>query len=382
MSFLPLASSFASFAIPGFRPGVVSLLIDGMLYEGWEQVEISRSVKEMAGQFNLDVSEKTSAGGAISSWRIREGDDCVVLYSGVPAVTGFVDVYSPKYDADTHSVKVQGRSKTADLVDSAAETEVENGEMREVSLEQMARKVAQAHGVGVKVEAEISDRFDVARVYPGETKHNLLERYARPSGVALTDDAEGNLRLLQVQDGAPVADLIEGVNILEGAATHRADNRHSDYQVKGQNHGSDQSFGRPVAEVEAKAKDAAVKRYRPFVLLNETKTRKSDAKRRCDWEAAARAGESTRAEVQVVGWFCKPGKLWTPGDKVLLVSPMLRVNRVLAIEAVRLKQSNNGTTADLALVPVEALNPKAGGGAASPDSDSSWGNSKPGSGAQ
>lgn len=382
MSFLPLPSAFTSFAIPGFRPGTVSLLVNGMLYEGWLSVEISRSVKQMAGEFSLDVSERWSGGGngpaALLGWRIKEGDACTVLYAGVPAVTGYVDVYQPHYDGTKHDVKIQGRSKTADLVDSSAETEVENGEMRETDLAQMARKVAKAHGITVKVDAEIADRFDVARVYPGETKHLFLERYARPSGVALTDDAEGALRLLQVQDGAPVSSLIEGVNILEGSATHRADNRHSDYHVKGQNHGRDESYGRPVSEVVARAKDAAVARYRPRVLVNETKTTKKDAQKRCDWEAAARAGESTKAEITVVDWFCAPGKLWTPGDKVMVVSPMLRLNRVLAIEGVRFKQDKGGTKTSLSLVPVEALNGKAGKSTASASgNDASWLNTKP-----
>lgn len=376
MSFVPLPSSFTTFAVPGFRPGTVSLLINGMLYEGWLEVEISRSVKEMAGQFSLDVSERWGGGtdgpAVLLGWRITEGDPCQVLYAGVPAVTGYVDVYQPHYTATSHTVKIQGRSKTQDMVDSSAETDVPNGEMRESDLAQMARKVAKPHGIDVVVDAEM-ERFDVARVIPGETKHQFLERYGRPSGVAMTDDAEGRLRLLQVKAGAPVATLTEGVNILEGSATHRADKRYSDYKVKGQNHGSDDEFGAPVAEVLAEAKDAAVKRYRPHVIINETKTRKSDAKKRCDWEAATRAGESTKAEVEVVDWFCAPGKLWTPGDLVMVTSPMLRLNRALAIESVRLKQGKDGTKASLSLVPPEALNPKTKGGKNGKDAGSGGG---------
>lgn len=384
MSFLPLASAFVNFAVPGFRPGKVSLLVNGTLYEGWKSVEISRSVKEMAGQFSLDVSERWSGGrdgpSTLQSWRIRPGDPCVVLYAGVPAVTGYVDTYSPDYDDKKHDVKIQGRSKTQDLVDSSAETDVENGEMREVSLDQVANKIAKPHGVTVKIEAKIKDRFDVVRVVPGETKHEFLERYARPGAVALTDDAEGNLRLLHVEHGGPIANLVEGVNILKASATLRADNRYSDYEVKGQDHGNDQRFGKEVAEVHAKVKDGAVKRYRPFVVNNETKTSRKDARNRAQWEGSARSGESTKAEVTVVDWFCGVGKLWTPGDKVLLVSPMLAINRVLAIEAVQFQQSDDsGTITNLTLVPVEALNPQAGGGSAagSEGSDAAWLSTKP-----
>lgn len=377
------------FALPGFRTDTVSLEIDGMLYEGWLSAEVTRSVKEMAGQFCLDVAERTSPGAAtaVSAFRIREGDACVVRYGGAPVLTGYVDVYSPKFDQGSHKVKVQGRSRTQDFVDSSAETEVDGGEMRDTQLVQMARRLARPHGITVKTVGRIDDRFDVARVVPGETKHEMLERYARPGAVALTDDADGALRLMRVEDGAAVAHLIEGVNITRGAATHRADNRYSDYAVKGQDHGDDTRYGRDVSEIEAKVKDGAVRRYRPFTLLNETKSTRDHARRRCAWECATRAGESVRAEVEVVGWMYAAGRLWMPGDRVHLTSAMLRVDRVLVVETVRLKQYGNGTLADLSLVPVEALNPdKATGrqsgsggedGLTTPNNDASWIATKP-----
>jgi prophage tail gpP-like protein len=350
-----------TFAMPGFSAGVVSLQVNGMLYEGWHSVSVSRSIKEMSGQFELDVADLASS-GLLRSWMasIREGDACKVLYSGIPVVTGHVDVCSPSFDASTHTVKVQGRSKTADIVDTSAEADIPNSEMRETSLDQLARKLAKPHSINVTVSAKINDRFDVLRVLAGETKHEMLERYARAGAVAITDDADGNLRLMHVTDGAVVASLTEGVNILSGGATHRADNRYSDYQVKGQNAGSDDRYGRPAAEVTAKAKDAAVKRYRPFTLLGDSKTTRSDAKRRSQWESATRAGESSRATVRVKGWCSAPGKLLMPGDLVFLASPMLRFNRTLAIESVNLTQSESGTIAELSLVPPEALNPSAG----------------------
>lgn len=355
----------AGIAAPGFQPGVVSLLVGGMLYEGWKKVEVSRSVKEMAGQFTLDVSERWTGGqgfgpASLMGWRIRPGDPCTVLYSGFPVLTGYVDTYCPRYTATTHDVRIQGRSKTQDLVDSSADPDVENGEMRDVGLDQMARKLASKHGVGVKVQAQLKGKFDVARVQPGETKHEMLERYARPGAVLLTDDEMGNLRLLHVM-GAGGGALIEGVNILEASATLRADNRYSDYEVKGQDHGSDQRSGREVSEITARAKDSAVKRYRPLVVRNETKTSKDNAKDRCDWESTSRAGESTRVDVTVVDWVFG-GKLWMPGRTVMLISPMLAINRLMAVESLSMTQGEDGTKTKLSLVPPEALRPSTGGG--------------------
>ncbi len=361
-------------------PGIVTLLDNGMLYEGWESVQITRSVKQMAGQFSLKVSERWTGGAdgpaSLLGWRIRPGDACVVAYDGLPVVTGYVDAYNPKYSATSHEVMIQGRSKTGDLCDCSAEADVPTGEQRDVTLDQVARKVASKYGIGVKVRADTREKFDVVRVQPGETVHELLERYARPGSVALTDDEQGNLVLLHVEDASGPA-LIEGVNILEASAVLRADNRYRDYEVKGQDHGTNGEYGRPVAQRSAKAQDGAVKRHRPFRMLNETKTGRQHSKSRAAWEASARAGESVRVEVKVVGWTSAPGKLWTPGETATVVSPMLALERSLAIETVRFSQDQSGTIATLSLVPPEALNPKSGGGAKGGKSDGQWTATKP-----
>lgn len=385
MTFLPAPQAFGAAAMADlarlpFSPGAVTLLVGGMLYTGWTDVEVRRSVKETSGQFTLHAEERWSAGAmgggpaALLEWRIRAGDPCQIFYMGVLVLTGHVDAYQPRYSSTHHSVTIQGRSKTGDLCDCSAE--IPNGEMRQASLDQVARTALKKYRIGLRVEADVKEPFDVVRVHPGETVHRFLERYARPGAVALTDDEKGDLRLLHVKDGAPVASLIEGVNILEASAMLRQDNRHSEYHASGQDHGTDQRYGRDVAEIGAKARDGAVRRHRPLRLLNETKTARKKARSRAAWEAAVRAGESTRAEVKVYDWLYAPGKLWMPGLIVMVVSPMLAVERTLAIESTVLNLSDKGTIASLSMVPVEALNPNAGSGKAG-KGDSAWGATKP-----
>lgn len=361
-------------------PGVVSLLVNGWLYEGWVSVEVSRSIKEMAGQFTLKVSERWTGGhdgpASLMSWRIRPGDACTLLYDGKPVITGYVDAYNPRYNATSHDVTIQGRSKTGDLCDCSAEADLPKGELRNQKLDQIARRLTQPYGIGVKVEADVGEAFDPVRSQLGETVHEMLERYARPGAVALTDDEQGNLRLVHVKGGGAVAALIEGVNILEANATLRADNRHSDYEVKGQDHGTDKEFGRPVAQRASRAQDPAVKRHRPMRIVNETKTTRRHSKDRADWESSSRAGESVKVECQVVDWRTPGGKLWMPGDTVLLVSPMLAVERELAIESCRYKQNEGGTITTLSLVPPEALSPTGRSSGGGSNTDQAWSETK------
>lgn len=358
--------------LPGAAPGVVSLLVGGTIYEGWTDVEIRISVRRQAGEFTLHVSEAFSGGndGPASplTWRIRPQDACQVFYGGVLVMTGYVDAYNPRYSKSHHAVTIQGRTKTSDLVDSSVDDEVPNGELRDQTLPQVARRVTKNFGIPVEVRGAIDERFDVIRVRPGEKAYQFLERYARSAGALLFPNRKGGLTLAEIEDGGPVTSLIEGVNILEASAMLRADKRHSSIKTKGQDHGTNQEYGEPVATRNARATDSAVKRYRPLTLLHENKTSRKNGRRRAAWEAAVRAGESTRVEIKVVDWCYAPLALWEPGQKVLVVSPMLAVNRVLAIENLVYSQSRQrGTICSLSLVPPEALNgkPKKKGGSSS-----------------
>lgn len=357
----------------------VQLLVNGMLYEGWKSVQIQRGVKQMAGQFTLLVSERWTAGQggppSLLSWRIRPGDSCTLLYYGVPAVTGYVDAYNPSYDAKSHDVTIQGRSKTADLCDCSSERE--DGEWSDADVPQIATDLAHKFGVGVKIEGFPGSPFSKARIEQGERVQETVERYARQRGLWPTDDARGNLVLKQVSGGGQFQ-LVEGVNILKAQATLRADSRHSKISLKGQRPGSDEVYGPDAAEIYAEATDTAVKRYRPLVIIGEGATDKETANERVDQEGAARAGESVKATVTVQDWWQSPGTLWTPGAVGLLKAPMLAINKDMAIESVTLNLDQGGTVAELSLVGPEALNSKSQGGGAAGETDESWTATRPG----
>lgn len=361
----------------------VELLVGGMLYGGWISAEVTRSVTNMAGQFTLVVSERWTGGmfgqSALLEWRIRPGDKCVVLYEGLPVITGHVDAYNPRYGAKTHEVTIQGRSKTGDLCDCSAEHPT--GEMKKVKIDQIARTLTSKYGITVAMDGDTGEAFPDYRVEQGETVHESIERYSRARALLPTDDTKGNLVLKQVKYAAPVASLIEGVNILEAHAQLRADKRHSKIRVKGQRAGTDGDYGEKAAAVTAEAEDDAVERHRPLVVVPEGATTDQTARDRADWEGARRAGESVKAEVTVVGWTYAPGQLWTPGDMVMLVSPMLAIDRPLAIQTASMKQDKSGTLTRLALVPPEALNPKARKGRGG-KSDSLWKRTRPFKGAR
>lgn len=364
--------------------GLIHLLTGGMLYEGFTEVEVRRTLKETAGEFTLHVSDPHSGGNdgpsVPLSRPIREDDPCTILYDSMRVLTGHVEGVQPRYSKKHHSVTIQGRSKTGDIVDSSVDDEIEGGELRDVTLDQVARLATKRFGIGVVNMAELKDRLDVARTYPGETVHRFIERYARSQGVDLTDDENGNLRLFQHKGGGIVATLIEGVNIIEASAMLRSDKKHSKVSSKGQQSGAgDGEYGSKAAQKKASIAKGGSKRHRPLTLLNEHKSTSRTAQGRAAWEAAKKSGETVRAEIKVAGWTTggmSGGKIWMPGMNVMILSPMLYLARELTVQSVVLTQSRSkGTMATLACTPGEAHTPKSGGKAGG-TSDRSWNESR------
>lgn len=96
---------------------IVSLLVNGSRYEGWLSVSIGHGIDQLAGSYSLEITDKWA--GQTSGWAIQAGDSCVVKIGEDTVITGYVDVVDSTLDKESHSINVQGRDKTGDLVDCA-----------------------------------------------------------------------------------------------------------------------------------------------------------------------------------------------------------------------------------------------------------------------
>ncbi|MFN3686092.1 phage baseplate assembly protein [Salinarimonas sp.] len=334
-----------------------TITIEGTVFEGWKEVEVSRSLDDAAASFSLEVTEK-DFGVTFAAARISPGDGCTVHLDGILAVTGFVDVVQREFSSSDHGVSVSGRSKTADLVD--ATPDVQGGQFQGYDVAAVSGAVAEGFEAEVSVELDESEPIEDVQTWPGETAFRTIERLARQQGGIVTDDPSGRLVVKRIDpDAPPVAALVEGQNILAASATFRADKRHSEVIVKGQRPGTDEAFAEDAAQLEARVIDPAVRRHRPLVIIAEEPGDQAALRRRADWEVAQRAAEAVEAQVSVVGWTYAPGALWTPGDAVRLTSPMLAVDSVLVIKKATYTQTvKGGTITSMTLCPPEALTTK------------------------
>lgn len=333
----------------------VQLYVGGMIYIGWTSAGVTRAMDAASGTFNLSVTDRWSANS--QPWKIKPGDRCEIRIGTDVVITGYVDLVRPSYSATDHSIEVQGRDRSADLVDCSAVHKPD--QWKKVSLLQLANTLGKPFGVTATAETDVGAVLDLVKLQQGETAIEALQRYAKMRKVLVMPDAKGGILLTRTGARRAATRLLQGINILAADGTLDWSERYSDYLVKGQAGFSEETDGEIEAHAIGKATDPDVSRYRPMLVVNDSDVNAATAKERAVWEANTRIGKSAQANVTVQGWRQTPGgSLWEPNMLVNIVSPWLGIEGEMLIRQVTFSKSNQGTTTTLALVSPQAFDPE------------------------
>lgn len=329
----------------------IDLYVNGRVYGGWKQASITRSLDAIAGKFDLVSMDKWDA--TAQRWTIFPGDECQVKIDGKVLITGYVDKAGPSYDAESHGIKILGRDKTADLVDCSAI--VKSAELRGLKLEGIVEALAKPFGIGVVKQVDSGPVFQSFAIQPGETAWEAIERAARQRFMVVTTDGQGNAVVADIGASRAADALVEGKNIKTASAEYDYSQRFSEYIVKGQAAAANDGWEDAKVDVESRATDPNVKRYRPKIVNAEMQASDGSAENRAQLEAASRAGKSTKISVTVHGWTMSNGELWPVNALVSIRSPLLSIDEDLVISEVKFNVSDSaGITTDLQLTRPDA----------------------------
>lgn len=326
-------------------PDVV-LKVDGQRLTGWETFELTRSLEAVAGAFACDVSDR-------DGFPIPEGAAVEVLLEGFQALSGWIDVVRPSFDARERRVSIVGRDRTGDLVDCVpvdAPAEFEG-----LALDGLAADLSAPFGISVVVAGDPGPVFERFALQPGETVFEALERAARQRGVLLTTDGLGRLVLEEPASSRAQVELVEGVNLLSGTGNFDRSSRFRRYVVRGIQSASDLLFA-DECRVEGEAFDDAVRKNRALLIVASTEIDTETAQSSAEWEASVRRARGQALSVTLQGWRqVAGGPLWRPNLLARVRSSTLRVDRDLLVSQVRYRlDTRTGTTTELELVHADA----------------------------
>lgn len=332
----------------------VALTIGSTAFGGWTSIDIVRSIEQIAGTFALSVSEAAPDGSAARS--IVLGAPASVSIDGETVVAGYIDDLDLKHSATEHSMGVAGRDAAGDLVDCAAIHK--SGQWINQGMLAIASDLARPFGISVRSETDLGKPFPRWNIEPGETAFENIDRMARHRGVLVMSDGAGGILLTRAGKQRAPTQLVLGENVLSGAANHSYRDRFSEYIVYGQRPHDDDSEAEQLTEVEARVKDAHVKRYRPSIEIVEDIADTDTLRQRATWRRNVMAGRGTRATIIVQGWTHEGG-LWAPNFRVTVSDERLRLDQQeLLIVQVRYLLNAEGTRSELTLTIPEALTPE------------------------
>lgn len=328
----------------------LALNLGGTSYGGWTRINVHRSIEEIAGNFDLELTERWPEQS--TPLVITAGSACTLSIDGEVVITGWIDAVEHGYSAYSHRLTVSGRDTTGDLVDCSAAHQL--GEWRNCKIDQIARALTSAYGITVSTNGDIGNAFPSWAIEPGESVFDCLERAARQRGLLLTSDGKGGLVIGQPGATKVGTALRSGDNLLSAHIRNDNAGRYSTYTVLGQRAGNDQVHGGAAAQIKAQSTDAGVLRHRPLLIIDEDQGDIAGFKRRAQWEASVRAARALSYTAQVSGWHHADG-LWQPNTLVQVHDEVLRLGRELLVRDVDyIMDSQSGQIAQLVLVPAEA----------------------------
>lgn len=331
---------------------MIEVRAGGSIYGGWKTCSIPFGIEQIANSFEIGFKDRWV--GQDNPYPIRVGSECQVLIDNETVITGYVDENLPTFDANMHDIQLTGRDKTGDLVDCSAI--YKSGQWLGARLDQIVRDLCAPFGIDVLIDAPMGEAFSTYSIQEGETAFECIDRACRMRAVLPVSDGLGNLVLTRAKSGAPIAELIQGENILSAQGTFSMRERFSQYIVKGQDRAAD-DFENPEAhtQVMARATDSFVQRYRPLIVLAEDKGPHATYAQRAEWERNVRRGRSARASVTVRGWRNATGALWRANTLAHLYSPYLGADANLLVAGGTYISNDQGRFTQLTLVGRGAL---------------------------
>jgi prophage tail gpP-like protein len=341
---------------PAVNNDIVTIIANNQSITGWQEISITRSIESFPSSFNLgfteyypNVKEIIITPGTAASVKI--GNDLIL--------TGYIDQYNSNITAESHDVRINGRSKCEDLIDCSALFS-ESVQAAGQNITELATMLAKPFGITVKNFSDDGPGIPSITINLGETPYEIIEKIARWIGLLVYDDVNGNLVLSRVGLKTMAGGFSQGTNIQSASGRFQVDQRFTDYYVVWQSVDTQADINNN-SNTHGHATDEYMKglgRVRPHYIVSSLTDATLGAgfdlgQRIADWENNRRIGRSQSITLVTDTWRDKSGALWEPNSLIYVDVPKIKIaDKTWVIATVTYKRNlDSGTTAELILMP-------------------------------
>lgn len=321
----------------------MTLQVGGIEYGGFMRANAEIRLDALSNTFGFVATPDRSM-----SLPFSLGDACSVLVDGEAVVTGYIELINVDGDATSHTIEIQGRDRTGDLLDSSIGS---LSDLRPpITLEDVVKKVISHLGMDIAVISEFSPKAfdkaeDLAAPEPGQNAFDFIEGLARKRQVLLTSNSQGNL-VISRSSGTLVNASIRnkvgdgGNNVIQYAVSYDSTGRFNKYLFVSQlnplaliNAGSSSSTG--VVNQQSLVVDGIIRAGRQYVLVAENSSSAADQEKRATWEANIRKARGRVYSVTVPGFRNGSGDLWRVNTLVQVLDDFCRIDSRMLVNSVR-----------------------------------------------
>lgn len=336
------------------------IAVGGRPLTHWITCEIERGLDTFAHRFSLRyVARRNTVSQAIeaATARVRRepytdtredsadvalGSHVAIYWAGELLLTGNVDSLNQHITGDEQTWSAEGRSLTGDLVDCSATHKT--GTWSAKSALQIARDLCEPFGLEVISKEHDAETFSRFAIEEGESVFDALDRLCKVRGLLPITRPTGGVELLRISADQKSVELqTANYRSVDRSLEQNISQRYSHYLL----HGTD-------VDERANVTDSAVKRYRPLVVVGDSRATAAQARTRATWERAVRAGRSERIRYQIPSAVSDTGLTFAPGLLVQILDFEFRTYGSLVIARSVLRVSDREVMSEIELCRPES----------------------------
>lgn len=301
----------------------VSLRVDGVIYSGWQSVQLTHSIQQLPAYLTLQAAPMRHALKLSHQYQLYYGDELISI--------GRIDEITESVDYDRHILTVQVRSENALMADCAITIAGAKNE----SIEQCVARACKPFGMrhNVKSQGTIKD-FALASEKPADKLREITE----PHNAWVFGDKMAGVTVMAKTDSLGTHAPLTRAKQYTITASHA--DRYSHYKVV--------SSAPLSTTTEASATDSAVYNKRCTELVTTRPMDQSECSTFANAHKNDAIASSLTIRATVVGWRDSAHDIWLVGKKVPV--QLGTIDQDMLLTAVSCSCSNqDGTTSELTL---------------------------------
>lgn len=309
----------------------IFLEVNGVVYENFTGATVDIRLDALSNTFSFGA---TAEEGNLLPFNL--GDACKVRIDNDLVLTGTIEVINVNYGSTSHSISIQGRDNTGDLIDSTID--VLSDITPPISLLSVIEKVISHIQSTITVSQEFTPTdFEAATslLSPerGQNSFEFIEKLAREKQVLLTSDADGNVVITRSTAENFTAGILQNVlnasdnNIKSGSMSYDNTGRYNRYVFASQRNplASNKTSSTTIDDIvtqQGSVVDQEIRKSRQMVLVAETPFSSTEDDARATWEANIRKARGRLYNVVVQGHKIN-GAMWK-------INTLVNINDVFA----------------------------------------------------